>query len=106
MPAWQWKDWSVLLTGYSNEVMLTATGQEAVWYKVWKKLGLTDQEIRSFTDLRIYPGINMANMMMERSVTHEWLDIGGTTEKDIFRERELNMKPECLLLPVAIPPQL
>lgn len=51
MTWWQWKDWErfidwMALNGIN--MPLAITGQEAVWYKVWRKLGLSDQEIRSY----------------------------------------------------------
>jgi alpha-N-acetylglucosaminidase len=44
MPWWQWSDWQwfidwMALNGVN--MPLAITGQEAIWYKVWKKFGLT-----------------------------------------------------------------
>lgn len=44
MPFWKWKDWErfidwMALNGVN--MPLAITGQEMVWYKVWKKIGLT-----------------------------------------------------------------
>lgn len=51
MPYWKWKDWERLidwmaLNGVNTP--LAITGQEAIWYDVWKEMGLKDQEIRSY----------------------------------------------------------
>ena len=36
---------------------LAITGQESVWYRVWTKLGLTDEEIRNYSRLAHCLGI-------------------------------------------------
>src|SRR5664280_2674831 len=42
---------------------LAITGQEAIWYKVWKKFGLTDLQIRSyFTGPAFLPWHRMSNI--------------------------------------------
>ena len=42
---------------------LAITGQESVWYRVWTKLGLTDEEIRNyFTDYAHLPWHRMSNL--------------------------------------------
>ena len=99
MPYWQWKDWErfidwMALNGVN--MPLAITGQEAVWYKVWKKLGLTDQEIRSyFTGPTYLPWHRMANIDgWNGPLPMEWLDNQVELQKKILaRERELNMKP-------------
>ena len=50
MVFWQWHDWErfidwMALNGVN--LPLAITGQESIWYKVWKKLGMKDEEIRS-----------------------------------------------------------
>lgn len=66
MPFWQWKDWERLIDWMALNginMPLAITGQEAVWYKVWKKIGLTDEEIRSyFTGPTYLPWHRMANI--------------------------------------------
>ena len=51
MPWWKWEDWErfidwMALNGIN--MPLANTGQEAVWQKVWRKHGLSDDEIRSY----------------------------------------------------------
>lgn len=51
MAFWDWDDWqrfidSMALNGIN--MPLAITGQEAVWYKVWKDIGLKDQDILSY----------------------------------------------------------
>ncbi len=66
MPFWKWKDWErfidwMALNGVN--MPLAITGQEMVWYKVWKKIGLTDEEIRSYFTGPVYlPWHRMANI--------------------------------------------
>lgn len=99
MPYWQWKDWErfidwMALNGIN--MPLAITGQEAVWYKVWKKLGMTDEEIRSyFTGPTYLPWHRMANIDgWNGSLPMHWLDNQVELQKKILsRERELNMKP-------------
>lgn len=99
MTWWQWKDWErfidwMALNGIN--MPLAITGQEAVWYKVWKKLGLTDQEIRTyFTGPTYLPWHRMANIDgWNGPLPMEWLDNQVELQKQILsRERELSMKP-------------
>ena len=51
MPWWKWEQWErfidwMALNGVN--MPLAITGQEAVWQKVWRKYGLTDDQIRSY----------------------------------------------------------
>ncbi|BEH00439.1 alpha-N-acetylglucosaminidase [Bacteroides sedimenti] len=99
MTWWQWKDWErfidwMALNGIN--MPLAITGQEAVWYKVWRKLGLSDQEIRSyFTGPTYLPWHRMANIDgWNGPLPMEWLDNQVELQKKILsRERELSMKP-------------
>ncbi len=99
MPFWQWKDWERLIDWMALNginMPLAITGQEAVWYKVWKKIGLTDEEIRSyFTGPTYLPWHRMANIDGWNSpLPMHWLDSQVELQKKILdRERELNMRP-------------
>ena len=99
MPFWQWKDWERLIDWMALNginMPLAITGQEAVWYKVWKKIGLTDEEIRSyFTGPTYLPWHRMANIDgWNGPLPMHWLDSQVELQKKILtRERELNMKP-------------
>lgn len=99
MPFWQWNDWERLIDWMALNginMPLAITGQEAVWYKVWKKLGLTDEEIRSyFTGPTYLPWHRMANIDgWNGPLPMEWLEHQTELQKKILkRERELNMKP-------------
>ena len=99
MPWWQWSDWQwfidwMALNGIN--MPLAITGQEAIWYKVWKKFGLTDQQIRSyFTGPAFLPWHRMSNIdHWDGPLPQSWLDNQLALQKKIVkRERELGMKP-------------
>lgn len=99
MPFWKWHDWErfidwMALNGIN--MPLAITGQEAVWYKVWKELGLSDDEIlASFTGPVYLPWNRMANIdAWNGPLPMEWIDKQVELQKRILaRERELNMKP-------------
>ncbi len=50
-PYWTWKEWEQELDRmalHGVNLALSYTGFEAIFYRVWKKLGLTDEEINAF----------------------------------------------------------
>ncbi len=99
MPWWQWRDWErfidwMALNGVN--MPLAITGQESIWYRVWKKLGLEDNEIRAyFTGPAHLPWHRMLNIdYWQGPLPHSWLDCQESLQKQIVsRERELGMKP-------------
>jgi alpha-N-acetylglucosaminidase len=99
MPWWTWKDWEhfidwMALNGIN--MPLAITGQEAIWYNVWRQFGLTDEEIRSyFTGPAHLPWHRMCNVDGWQSpLPMSWLNSQKELQKLIVaRERELNMKP-------------
>lgn len=99
MPWWQWEDWERLIDWMALNginMPLAITGQESVWYKVWRKLGLTDQEIRSyFTGPTYLAWHRMSNIdYWLGSLPHSWLNHQEELQKKIVeRERSLNMTP-------------
>ena len=96
---WKWNDWEhfidwMALNGIN--MPLAITGQEAIWYKVWSKLGLTDEEIRGyFTGPAHLPWHRMCNLDGWQSpLPKEWLaNQAKLQEQIVARERELNMRP-------------
>ena len=51
MPFWGWEQWEhfidwMALNGVN--LPLAITGQEAVWYRVWTRLGMTDEQVRNY----------------------------------------------------------
>ncbi len=99
MPFWDWKDWErfidwMALNGVN--MPLAITGQEAIWYNVWKKIGLGDEEIRSyFTGPTYLPWHRMANIDgWNGPLPMHWIENQKALQKQILtRERELNMIP-------------
>lgn len=99
MPWWQWRDWErfidwMALNGVN--MPLAITGQESIWYRVWKKLGLQDNEIRAyFTGPSHLPWHRMLNIdYWQGPLPHSWLDHQENLQKKIVsRERELGMRP-------------
>lgn len=99
MPWWTWNDWQwfidwMALNGIN--MPLAITGQEAVWYTVWKKFGLTDPQIRGFfTGPAFLPWHRMANIdHWDGPLPQSWLDNQLALQKKIVtREREFNMIP-------------
>ena len=99
MPFWQWKDWErfidwMALNGVN--LPLAITGQEAVWYNVWRSLGMSDEQVRSyFTGPAYLPWHRMANIDgWCGPLPMEWLE-GQTVlqQRIVERERALNMRP-------------
>ncbi len=99
MPWWKWKDWEhfidwMALNGVN--LPLAITGQEKVWLNVWKKFGLTDEQIRGFfTGPAYLPWHRMANIdHWEGPLPLSWIDGQADLQNQILeRERALNMKP-------------
>jgi alpha-N-acetylglucosaminidase len=99
MPWWSWNDWErfidwMALNGVN--MPLAITGQEAVWYQVWRKLGLSDKQIRSyFTGPAYLPWHRMANIDgWDGLLPQSWITGQLNLQKRIIaRERSLGMKP-------------
>ena len=99
MPFWQWRDWErfidwMALNGVN--LPLAITGQEAVWYNVWTRLGMSDKQVRDyFTGPAYLPWHRMANIDgWCGPLPKEWLE-GQTAlqQRIVERERALNMRP-------------
>lgn len=99
MPWWKWSEWEwfidwMALNGIN--MPLAITGQEAIWYRAWRKFGLSDHEIRSyFTGPAYLPWHRMSNIdHWDGPLPHSWLNNQFDLQKKIVqRERELGMKP-------------
>ncbi|OJU47370.1 MAG: alpha-N-acetylglucosaminidase, partial [Bacteroidales bacterium 45-6] len=99
MTWWKWRDWEhfidwMALNGVN--LPLAITGQEKVWLNVWKKFGLTDDQIREFfTGPAYLPWHRMANIdHWEGPLPMSWIDGQAELQKQILeRERAFNMKP-------------
>lgn len=98
MPFWDWTEWERLIDWMALNginMPLAITGQEAVWYEVWKKLGMTDEEIRGyFTGGLSAVAPHGKHRRLERVVPKEWLDKQRKLQQRILdRERSLGMRP-------------
>ena len=99
MPWWEWSDWERLIDWMALQginLPLAITGQEAVWYNVWRKLGLSDSDIRSyFTGPAHLPWHRMGNIdRFQGNLPDSWLTSQAALQKQIVeRERQLGMTP-------------
>jgi alpha-N-acetylglucosaminidase len=99
MPWWKWKDWErfidwMALNGVN--MPLAITGEEAIWYKVWRSFGLSDIQIRSyFTGPAYLPWHRMAHIdRWGGPLPKDWINGQLDLQKKIVaRERSLSMKP-------------
>ena len=112
MPWWQWKEWEHFIDWMALQginLPLAITGQEAIWYKIWTEMGLTDEEVRTyFTGPAHLPWHRMLNIDHWGSpLPKSWLDGQAELQKKIVaRERELNMKPVLPAFAGHVPPEL
>lgn len=99
MPWWKWKDWERMIDWMALNgvnMPLAITGQEAVWQKVWRRYGLTDEEIRAyFTGPAHLPWHRMNNIdAFDGPLPQGWIDGQVKLQKQILqRERALGMRP-------------
>ena len=112
MPWWKWEDWErfidwMALNGIN--MPLANTGQEAVWQKVWRKHGLSDEEISSyFTGPAHLPWHRMCNIdHYDGPLPQAWIDAQAKLQKKILkRERQLDMRPVLAAFGGHVPEQL
>lgn len=112
MPYWKWSDWERLIDWMALNgvnMPLATTGQESVWYEVWREMGLTDSQIRSyFTGPAHLPWHRMSNVDYWQSPLPEsWLKDQEELQKKILeREREFNMRPVLPAFSGHVPKEL
>ena len=112
MPWWKWEDWERLIDWMALNginMPLANTGQEAVWQKVWRKHGLSDEEIRSyFTGPAHLPWHRMCNIdHYDGPLPQTWIDSQAKLQKQILkRERALGMRPVLQAFGGHVPEQL
>lgn len=112
MPWWKWEDWErfidwMALNGVN--MPLANTGQEAVWQKVWRRHGMTDDQIRSyFTGPAHLPWHRMSNIdHFDGPLPQDWIDGQLKLQKKILkRERQLNMRPVLPAFGGHVPEQI
>ena len=86
MPWWQWEDWERLIDWmalHGVNLPLAITGQEAVWQKVWRRYGLSDDEIRAyFTGPAHLPWHRMCNIDgVDGPLPQKWIDTQAKLQK-------------------------
>ena len=99
MPWWGWKEWErfidwMALNGVN--MPLATTGEEAVWQRVWRRFGMTDDQIRShFTGPAHLAWHRMVNInSFQGPLPQDWIDGQAELQKKILaRERSLSMRP-------------
>lgn len=99
LPWWKWEQWERLIDWMALNgvnLPLAITGQESVWQEVWRRHGLTDDEIRAwFTGPAHLPWHRMCNIdSVDGPLPQGWIDAQEQLQKRILsRERELGMRP-------------
>jgi alpha-N-acetylglucosaminidase len=96
---WKWNDWQRLIDWMALNginMPLAIQGQEYIWQKVWRKFGMTDQEILTFfTGPSHLPWQRMGNLdkflgPLPQSFVDEQFEL---QKKILQRERAFGMKP-------------
>lgn len=96
---WKWEQWEhfidwMALNGIN--MPLAMNGEEAVYQKVYRELGMTDEQIRAyFSGPAHLPWHRMNNIdRWQGPLPQKWIDGQAELQKRILaRERELNMHP-------------
>jgi len=99
MPFWRWRDWErcidwMALNGVN--LPLAQTGNEYIWQKVWRRYGLSDEEIRAFfTGPAYLPWHRMVNIdKWDGPLPQSYIDGQHDLQNQILaRERSLGMFP-------------
>ncbi len=96
---WQWHDWERLIDWMALNginMPLAITGQEYIWQRVWRKYGMTDEQIRAFfTGPSHLPWQRMGNLdRWLGPLPQSFIDQQFASQKRILqRERSLGMRP-------------
>jgi alpha-N-acetylglucosaminidase len=96
---WDWAQWERLIDWMALNginMPLSVTGQEAIWYDVYSKLGLSDKQVRDFLVGPAYLPFGWMGCIDQWGgpLPHEWMKSHLELQKQIVvRERELGMTP-------------
>lgn len=99
MPWWQWRDWERLIDWMALNgvnLPLSTSGQESVLQELWRRHGMTDDDIRAwFTGPAYLPWHRMCNIDgYDGPLPQGWINSQAELQKRILsRERELGMTP-------------
>ncbi len=109
MPYWDWArweqeiDWMAL---HGINMPLALVGYEAIMARVWKRFGLTDEEINGyFVAPGHLPWMRMGNLSgIDGPLNSDWhQDQIDLQHKILDRMRDLDMKPICMGFPGFVP---
>lgn len=112
LPYWDWNrweeeiDWMVL---HGIDMPLALVANEAISARVWKKLGLTDEEIqRYFVGPAHLPWMRMGNISgVDSPMPQSWhKEQVALQHKILSRMRSLGMKPICPGFAGFLPPEI
>jgi alpha-N-acetylglucosaminidase len=99
-PWWQWRDWERFVDWmalHGVTLPLAQGANEAIWQKIWRSYGLTDEEIRGefFTGPAHLPWNRMGNLdKWDGPLPQSYIDGQlALTKKILARERSFGMKP-------------
>ena len=109
MPYWDWERWEkeidwMALHGIDMPLALVA--YEGIMYRVWKKMGLTDDEINAyFVGPAHLPWMRMGNVSgIDGPLNADWYrDQIALQHKILDRMRSLGMQPICPGFPGFVP---
>jgi alpha-N-acetylglucosaminidase len=96
---WDWPQWERLIDWmalHGINMPLSVTGQEAIWYKIYRDMGLTDQQLADFFTGPVYLPFGWMGCIDGwcGPLPKSWIDSHRELQKQIVaRERELGMKP-------------
>lgn len=110
MPYWDWERWEKeidWMAVHGINMPLALVGYEGIMYRVWKKMGLTDDEINQyFVGPAHLPWMRMGNVSgIDGPLNEDWhRDQIALQHKILDRMRSLGMKPICPAFPGFVPP--
>lgn len=99
LPWWDWDQWEQLIDWmalHGVNLPLSVTGQEAVWQKICRELGMSDQEIAEFLAGPPYLPFQWMGCLdgWGGPLPQSWIDRHGElAQKILARQRELGMTP-------------
>ncbi len=109
---WDWQQWERMIDWmalHGVNMPLSVTGQEAIWYRVYRDLGLSDEQIRGFF---VGPGYLPFGWMgcmdgWGGPLPKSWIDSHLQLQKKIVaRQRELGMTPVLQGFTGHVPPAI
>lgn len=109
MPYWDWERWEKEIDRmalHGVDMPLALVGYEAIISRVWKKMGLTDEEINHyFVGPAHLPWMRMGNISgIDGPLNEDWHRRQISLQHRILkRMKELGMKPVCPGFPGFVP---